>query len=202
MSLIPQKLLLKLNIFLGVGILSCCVPYGKDLSNVVEKSKRDKPEWASLDPSVFHDNQFVIRFVYYRDGLVDLPLGLFQGERGIKTLSEYKIYKTIVGEIREISSNSPVWLDERTQKLLKKSVSEVLGHHKGNLSSIKDIYYEKVETIASLRDLPKNSYRIYFLAEFKKDVVGVLLIDLVNLLKESQEAELRNVSGILENQLR
>lgn len=178
----------------GIFILSileigCALTNGELSSRIVERSKAFPPIWSKLETEQFHQRQEDYLLVVHKNQIVNISLGIKQGQLYAKKVVFKILHRQLNNKIEEIASKNNFMISSTNdfESLLERLVEEFV---EGKVQ-FKDIYFEKIEEFDDRTHKIKTVYHSYYLLGFNVTQLDQLWADIGERLDESRNGDLR-----------
>ena len=183
------------------GLNSCTTTSGAigDGSTIVERSKESPPSWTVQKSNILNvtEGTEFYSFVFFRDRLLNLPLGIKQAQISALDVSQRALEEVLKSQILNMVRDKPIRSRLQTAEF-DRLVGETVKQYHAQNAKVQDMYFEKVS-----HDVPldegniRESFRVFVLVTIASKGVPGLVANLGRRLLASGDAGLRSLGLIL-----
>lgn len=196
---------LAFGLMLGLG--SCVtatgpVANGLEGATIVERSKESPPSWTTSKPNVLSSAELGDTFslVYFKDRLLNLPLGIKQAQISALDLSHRALEELLKEQVVSLAKASATPAKTQTPEIDRQIASTVKLFHSKN-ARVQDMYFERLAHEPPLEDgAIRETYRVFVLVNITKKGVSELLDSLGRRLVDSSDLSMRNLGLLIKRE--
>ena len=186
------------QIFLRKSILALmlgsCFGGQEQLREVIERSRRNVPEWVNWQPKKTRRESDALLFVLQKKGALNLPLALKQTEQSLNVNLTAYCFELVWRQISLEGLDNEA-LTEKESRFLKKYLSEVMNQESFDGHHLRDYYFEEVLIGERQR---VRQFNIYALIAFQYETLTRIYQNWLQALSRSPETNIRRISRVLE----
>lgn len=185
--------------------LSACVSTGENSSGdgligatIVERSKESAPSWTIGKCNVLSttDQAGFFDLVYFKDHLLNLPLGIKQAQLSALEVSQRALEERLKVQVLDLAKAKSTTPRTQTVEFDRQVAATVKSFHAEN-AKVQDMYFERLSHSPPLDDGNiRETYRVFVLVRINGKRVPDLIQSLGRRLTSCNDASLRNL-GLL-----
>lgn len=168
-------------------------------ATIVERSKESPPNWTVSKPNVLTggDQSEFYSLVYYKDRLLNLPLGIKQAQISALDVSQRALEDLLRGQVVGFVKAKQASVKTQTPEFDRQISATVKAFHSEN-ARVQDMYFERLSHTPPLDDGNiRETYRVFVLVKIARKGVPELISQLGRRLASSEDTSLRSLGLLL-----